>query len=125
MSIFNFLLIKPIIEKYEIKLFFYTKKMLIAKELKSILENEHKFNNFTTTAFNMADTDKSGSINSEELYGILYTISTDIGATPPSKEDAKEIVLHLDTDRSGTISLTEFKILIKDILTTMTADENK
>ena len=113
-------------EKYEIKLFFLNlKKMLIAKELKSILENEHKFNNFTTTTFNMADKDGSGLINYEELYGILYTISTDIGANPPSKEDAKEIVVHLDTDRSGTISLTEFKILIKDILKTMTSDENK
>jgi Ca2+-binding EF-hand superfamily protein len=99
--------------------------MLISKELKSILENEHKFNNFTTSTFNMADTDNSGQINSEELYTILYKISTDIGANPPSKEDAKEIVVHLDTDRSGTISLEEFKTLIKDILKTMTADENQ
>ena len=99
--------------------------MLISKELKSILENEHKFKNFTTSTFNMADTDNSGQINSEELYTILYKISTDIGANPPSKEDAKEIVVHLDTDRSGTISLEEFKTLIKDILKTMTADENQ
>ena len=99
--------------------------MLIAKELQSLLQNEHKFNKFTSTAFKMADKDNSGLINSEELYNILYTISTDIGANPPSKEDAKEIVVHLDTDRSGTISLDEFKTLIKDILKSMTADENK
>ena len=99
--------------------------MLIVKELQSLLQNEHKFNKFTSTAFKMADKDNSGLINSEELYNILYTISTDIGANPPSKEDAKEIVVHLDTDRSGTISLDEFKTLIKDILKTMTADENK
>ena len=99
--------------------------MLIVKELQSILQNEHKFNKFTSTAFKMADTDNSGLINSEELYNILYTISTDIGANPPSKEDAKEIVVHLDTDRSGKISLDEFKTLIKDILKTMTADENR
>ena len=99
--------------------------MLIAKELQSLLQNEHKFNKFTSAAFKMADKDNSGLINSEELYNILYTISTDIGANPPSKEDAKEIVVHLDTDRSGTISLDEFKTLIKDILKTMTADENK
>ena len=99
--------------------------MLIAKELKSILENEHKFNKFTETTFKMADKDNSGLINSEELYNILYVISLDIGANPPSKEDAKEILVHLDTDRSGKISLNEFKILIKDILKTMTSDENK
>lgn len=99
--------------------------MLIAKELKSILENEHKFNKFTETTFKMADKDNSGLINSEELYNILYVISLDIGANPPSKEDSKEILVHLDTDRSGKISLNEFKILIKDILKTMTSDENK
>ena len=75
--------------------------MLIAKELKSLLENEHKFNNFTETAFKMADKDNSGQINSEELYSILYTISTDIGANPPSREDSKEIVIHLDTEAQG------------------------
>ena len=99
--------------------------MIIAKELKSLLDNEHKFNKFTATAFKMADKDDSGFINSEELYTILYTISTDIGANPPSREDTKEIVFHLDTDRSGNISLDEFKILIRDILKTMTDDENK
>ena len=35
------------------------------------------------------------------------------------------MLVHLDTDRSGTISLDEFKTLIKDILKTMTDDENK
>ena len=99
--------------------------MIIAKELKSLLDNEHKFNKFTATAFKMADKDDSGFINSEELYTILYTISTDIWANPPSREDTKEIVFHLDTDSSGNISLDEFKTLIRDILKTMTDDENK
>ena len=98
--------------------------MLIARELKAILDNEYKLNKFTRTAFKIADKDESGEINYEELYTILYTISLDIGANPPSKEDAKEIVVHLDTDRSGTISFKEFRNLIKDILRTMTEDEN-
>ena len=37
--------------------------MLIAKELKSLLDNKHKFNKFTAAAFKMADKDDSGSIN--------------------------------------------------------------
>ena len=37
--------------------------MLIAKELKSILDNDHKFNKFTESTFGMADTDSSGLIN--------------------------------------------------------------
>ena len=98
--------------------------MLISKELKSLLENEHKFNKFTETTFNSVDKDKSGSINAEELFEILYKISTDIGANPPSREDLKEVIIHLDTDRSGEIDLVEFRTLIRDILKTMTADEN-
>ena len=99
--------------------------MLIARELKALLENEYKFNKFTSTTFKMADTDNSGQINSVELYNILYKISLDIGAEPPSKEDTRDIVIHLDTDRSGKISLKEFKTLIRDILRTMTDDENR
>ena len=99
--------------------------MLIARELKALLENEYKFNKFTSTTFKMADTDNSGQINSVELYNILYKISLDIGAEPPSKEDTRDIVIHLDTDRSGKISLKEFKTIIRDILRTMTDDENR
>ena len=99
--------------------------MLIAKELKSLLENEHRFNKFTETTFNSVDKDKSGTITSEELYQILYTISADIGANPPSREDIKEVIFHLDTDRSGELELSEFRTLIRDILRTMTDDENK
>ena len=99
--------------------------MLISKELKSLLDNEHRFNKFTEKSFSSVDKDNSGTINGEELYQILYTISTDIGASPPSREDVKEVVFHLDTDRSGEIDLSEFRTLIKDILKTMTADENK
>ena len=99
--------------------------MLIARELKALLENEYKFNKFTSTTFKMADTDNSGQSNSVELYNILYKISLDIGAEPPSKEDTRDIVIHLDTDRSGKISLKEFKTLIRDILRTMTDDENR
>ena len=99
--------------------------MLIAKELKSLLDNEHRFNKFTETTFKSVDKDNSGTITSDELYDILYTISTDIGANPPSREDIKEVAFHLDTDRSGELELSEFRILIKDILRTMTDDENK
>ena len=99
--------------------------MIISKELKSLLENEHRFNKFTETTFKSVDKDDSGTITSEELYQILYQISSDIGANPPSREDIKEVIFHLDTDRSGELELSEFRTLIKDILKTITADENK
>ena len=98
--------------------------MLISKELQSILNNEHKFNKFTEKTFNSVDKNSSGFIDGEELYEILYKISSDVGANAPSREDIKEVLFHLDTDRSGTIDLTEFRMLIKDILKIMTSDEN-
>ena len=99
--------------------------MLISKELQSLLSNEHKFNKFTETTFKSVDKNSSGLIDGEELYEILYKISSDVGANAPSREDVKEVVFHLDTDRSGSIYLAEYRILIKDILKTMISDENK
>ena len=99
--------------------------MLISKELESLLKNEHKFNKFTETSFNSVDKNNSGLIDGEELYEILYKISSDIGANAPSREDVKEVLFHLDTDHSGSIDLTEFRILIKDILKIMISDDNK
>ena len=98
--------------------------MLIAKEFKSLLENEHRFNKFTETTFNSLDKDNSGTITSEELYQVLYQISSDIGANPPSREDIKEVIFHLDTDRSGELELSEFRILMKDILKALISDDN-
>ena len=76
-------------------------------------------------SFNGADSNKTGTITSDELYQILYTISIDIGANPPSKEDIKDVIFHLDKDRSGELELNEFRTLMKDILKTVTADENE
>lgn len=49
----------------------------------------------------------------------MAQISSDMGAEPPSKEDVKEVLEHLDTDHSGKIDFAEFKVLIKDVLTAM------
>ncbi len=46
----------------------------------------------------------------------MAQISSDMGAEPPTKEDVKEVLEHLDNDRSGKIEFPEFKELIKDIL---------
>ena len=99
--------------------------MIIVREFKAILENEHRFKKFTEGIFRSVDKDGSGKINSEELYQALYKISIDIGANPPSREDTKDIVFHLDKDRSGEIELSEFRTLISDILKSLTSDESK
>ncbi len=46
----------------------------------------------------------------------MAQISSDMGAEPPTKEDVKEVLEHLDSDHSGKIEFKEFKELIIDIL---------
>ncbi len=51
-------------------------------------------------------------------------ISQDMGAEPPTKEDVKEVMEHLDTDHSGQIDFEEFSQLIKDVLSAMVEEAN-
>ena len=46
-------------------------------------------------------------------------ISKDLSIAPPSKDEIKEVLEHLDSDKSGKIDLDEFVVLIKDVLTSM------
>ena len=84
--------------------------------IKSIVENEQALNEIAQRAFQNVDKDKNKFIDEYELEKIMAQISNDMGAEPPTKEDVKEVLDSLDTDRNGTINFDEFKALIKDIL---------
>ena len=84
--------------------------------IKSIVENEEALNQIADRAFKNVDKDNNQSIDEYELEKIMAQISNDMGAEPPTKEDVKEVLDSLDTDRNGTINFVEFKVLIKDIL---------
>ena len=84
--------------------------------IKSIVENEEALNQIADRAFKNVDKDNNQSIDEYELEKIMAQISNDMGAEPPTKEDVKEVLDSLDTDRNGTINFVEFKALIKDIL---------
>ena len=84
--------------------------------IKSIVENEEALNQIADRAFKNVDKDNNQSIDEYELEKIMAQISNDMGAEPPTKEDVKEVLDSLDTDRNGTINFDEFKALIKDIL---------
>ena len=49
----------------------------------------------------------------------MAQISGDLGVDPPSQEEVKEVLNHLDTDKSGKIDFNEFLVLIKDVLKAM------
>ena len=84
--------------------------------LKEILYDEKKLKELTKIAFDSVDKDGSGSIDQYELESVLAKISNDMGAEPPSKDDIKELLKYLDTDKSGKIEFKEFEVLIKNAL---------
>jgi Ca2+-binding EF-hand superfamily protein len=91
----------------------------MSKAIKDILNNDKKFTEIARIAFDSVDTDKSGTIDAQELEKVMVQIATDMGAEPPTKEDVLEVLQHLDADNSGKIDFNEFKVLIRDVLEAM------
>ena len=91
----------------------------MSKAIKDILSSDKKFTEVAKVAFDSVDSDKSGTIDANELEKVMVQIATDMGADPPTKEDVCEVLEHLDTDKSGKIDFNEFKILIRDVLEAM------
>ena len=87
--------------------------------IREILTNEKKFNDIAKVAFDSVDTDKSVLIDEEELTKVMTQISEDMDTEPPSREDVKKVLDHLDTDHSGKIDCDEFRILIREVLSAL------
>jgi Ca2+-binding EF-hand superfamily protein len=90
--------------------------------IKAILLNQKKLFELAKIAFESVDITKSGEIDENDLGKVLVDISKNLGGDPPTQEDINEVMKHLDADRSGTIDLNEFTLLIKDILYAMLED---
>lgn len=49
----------------------------------------------------------------------MTSVARDIGISEPTDDDVREIMNELDTDNDGSISESEFKVLIKNVLEIM------
>ena len=87
--------------------------------IKSVLNDKDKLDQIINQAFKNVDINGDHSIDESELEKILVQITCDMGAEPPTKEDVKEVMEILDTDRSNAIERDEFGELIKNILTAL------
>ena len=87
--------------------------------IKSVLNDKDKLDQIINQAFKNVDINGDHSIDEAELEKILVQITCDMGAEPPTKEDVKEVMEILDTDRSNAIERDEFGELIKNILTAL------
>ena len=85
----------------------------------NIINEDELLKEITKIAFNSVNKNENGAIDIKELDKIMTQISYELGAEPPTKEDVKDILQHLDSDRSGVIEEDEFQKLIKNILTAL------
>ncbi len=87
--------------------------------IESVIKNKEELQKIIDQAFESVDINHDESIDEAELEKILVQITCDMGAEPPTKEDVKEVMEALDTDRSNSIDKKEFGELIKNILTAL------
>ena len=74
-----------------------------------ILNNESKFANYSESAFEKYDTDKSGYIEQAELKKVIDELAANFSKdTNISEEDVKKVLEQIDTDNDGKISKEEF-----------------
>ena len=84
--------------------------------IQEILADKVKVWELTKEVFDEVDTDHSGAIEKNELREALMKIARDAEMPPPTQSDVDGILKALDTDGNGTISLSEFQVLIYEVL---------
>ena len=79
-------------------------------KLKSILNDEKKYNEYSDKAFNKADKDKNGYIDKKELAILMQDIINNLRKETKIPEDKVQLVIKtIDTDGDGKISKEEFR----------------
>lgn len=65
--------------------------------------------------FNDYDKDRSGSLNLQELYGLLEEFARTSGLPPFDYNAVQALMARFDCDGSGTISFPEFEMLLMSL----------
>lgn len=92
---------------------------IYSSTIKNILSDPKKLFQLASIAFSSVCRKGSEVIDEEELGKVLVEFSQNLGGEPPTPEDVREVMRHLDTDNSNTIDLNEFTMLVKDVLYAM------
>jgi Ca2+-binding EF-hand superfamily protein len=67
-------------------------------------------------AFVKVDTDGTNEIDLSELGVMLRGIANELHDKEPTKQDISDVMKQYDTDRSGQLCYSEFKILMKELV---------
>ena len=93
--------------------------MATPEEIRAILSDHRRFNEIVQSSFNSVDVDLSGAIDKQELKNTMISLAGDIGMNKPSDSEVESLFKELDINGDGSISLDEFKVLIRGVLELM------
>lgn len=93
--------------------------------IKSIIADKDTVFKLAKAAFDKIDEDGVGYIERPQLEKILAEVSPEFDFDQSSKEDVDEILREIDSNSDGKISLTEFQVLIKQILNLMAENDKE
>lgn len=85
-------------------------------DIQEIFNDPAKLREVTKAAFDQVDADGSGKIDKNELKRGLALVAEEAGLPVLSDAAIEDAMNALDTDRSGTLEVDEFQVLIEAIL---------
>ena len=88
----------------------------VIREMKTMLGDPKKFNDFANERFIHTDVDGNGFIDVKELEHAMNEIAEEMGLAKPPKSKIDKIFKKYDTDKSGTLDKQEFKSFTKMVL---------
>ncbi len=87
------------------------------EEIKSVLNNDTKIDEFNNRGFQETDADQSGEVCLKEFYTIFALIVKELDLPEPSQDEVQNQFNELDTDKSGRLNKQEFRVFTINLLT--------
>jgi Ca2+-binding EF-hand superfamily protein len=93
------------------------------KDLRDALAKKAKFEELTKAVMKKLDPEDTGSIEITKLEEFFKNLAASIGASEPQTDDVKQVLNALDRDKSGSLNVEEFKVMLRDIVEAMVEDD--
>jgi hypothetical protein len=82
----------------------------------SLLENDKGRAQLVGDRFTEADSDNSGTLDTDEVIALIGTLCADVGLAPPRDEKVVQLMAMCDADKSGQLDRAEFDKFFKIVL---------
>ena len=93
------------------------------QEIENILANDEQLSAVTAAVFGVVDVDGSGHIDRSELKNAMVNVAREANIAAPNDEQVDKAMNALDANQDGKISVEEFKVLIRGLLTAIAGIE--